>query len=366
MKKKLALLIATLLLLSLLPALVTAAEDAVHAPRFDISFGHEYEPFDIYTIDWYCEEDAEETGWYAHNFVTQEIDSDQAYSIGTTAFLTSGDEHYVEFRLGFLKEDAPGTVEYIYGGSYYGQTPGRLNKFAISAYDWKVETWYTVRIQVRRDDDKTYYEQWIKEEDGDWVLLAVISLPQNNLALADPSASFLDRNLNNHRRVVRFRNAYGYHSNEETWVSFDRATLTNLYMSQPVPEGQAKIFKPNMENVNFNADFGVKKDYLWLEVGGGDTTAKDFVLPAEVDLDQDSEPEEEDFLDWEDYQEELKMFSVPDMKAEFSSADQLFDILTMDFYNVNDRDWSSFRPYRWHLGRLYVLDNSDALRTHGS
>lgn len=301
MKKKIALLLTTLLLLTLLPVLATAAGDAVHAPHYDISFGHEYEPFDIFTVDWYCEEDAEETAWYVHNFITQEIDSDEAYSIGTTAFLTSGDEHFVEFTLGFLAEDVPGTVEYIYGGSYYGETPGRLNKHAMSAYDWETETWYTVRIQVRRDDDKTYYEQWIKEEDGDWTLLAVISLPQNNLAIADPRASFIDRTLNNNARKARFRNAYGYHSNKEEWISFDKATITNTYMSQPVPEGQDNIYRPDMENVNFNGNFGVKKDYLWIETGGGDTTPQDFTLPAEVELKQDKEPEEEDFLDWEDY-----------------------------------------------------------------
>ncbi|MCL1810408.1 MAG: DUF3472 domain-containing protein, partial [Clostridiales bacterium] len=174
---------------------------------------------DVLSVDWRCTTDSVSTYWAVSQF-------DDGYA----GFQTLGNgQHVIIMSLWNLNNNTTKpTVEYAKdnnGADFGGEGEG---KKVITSYNWKVGTWYTMRIQLRREGGKSYYEQWVREGNGPWEITAVISYPVSNRTFRYVLAfqeDFWDSGPN--KRSAEVKNAYARMINTGAWKSLNRYELSN-------------------------------------------------------------------------------------------------------------------------------------------
>ncbi len=89
----------------------------------------------------------------------------------------------------------------------------------LAPYDWRVGVWYTMRIQAVTVNGKTYYEQWVKPENGSWTHMATISYSTPGLGFKWDCFFLEDWAGNGLMRSCQLREYYARRASDGQWIS---------------------------------------------------------------------------------------------------------------------------------------------------
>ncbi|MBO5332853.1 MAG: DUF3472 domain-containing protein [Clostridia bacterium] len=236
-----------------------------HAPNMYIQWISENSQFDAVTIDWKCTEDAWDTYWAVHN-----------WSYGYAGFQNFLGKHVLLLSLWDMEDGTRPTVEYSYDG-YHGDFGGEgEGKHVYTNYDWKVNTWYSMKIERTYENDKTYFTQYIREENGEWLKTASISYPIEAHWLEATHVFQEDFTFNNRSRSCEVRNAGGLIANTDIWETWTECEITNSFF----PTDDATWENGAMENISFDCEYKNNGESIWIQAGGYDDTPNDKTYPA--------------------------------------------------------------------------------------
>ncbi len=240
-----------------------------HAPNMYVLWYSENTEFDAVTIDWKCTEDAWDTYWAVHN-----------WSYGYAGFQNFLGQHILLFSLWDLPDGTKPTVEFALNG-YHGDFGGEgEGKQVYTKFDWETDTWYSMKIERHFENDKTYFTQFVKEENGDWVKTASISYPIEAHFLDITHVFQEDFSFNNRRRSCEVRNAGGLLADTNTWETWTECEITNSFF----PTSEATWEDGAMENISFDCDYKNNGNSIWIQSGGYDDTPTDKTYPARETL----------------------------------------------------------------------------------
>ncbi|MBR5247189.1 MAG: DUF3472 domain-containing protein [Clostridia bacterium] len=236
-----------------------------HAPNMYVQWLSESTYFDAVTIDWKCTEDAWGTYWAVHN-----------WAYGYAGFQNFLGKHVLLLSLWDLPDGTRPTIEFTLDG-HHGDFGGEgEGKQVYTAFDWKVDTWYSMKIERHYENEKTYFSQFIKEENGEWIKTASISYPIE-AHLIDTTYVFQeDFAFNNRRRSCEIKNAGGLIANADEWEMWKECEITNSFF----PNSEATWENGAMENISFDCDYENKGESIWIESGGYDDTPNNKTYPA--------------------------------------------------------------------------------------
>ena len=256
-----------------------------HAPYLVATTLHpDGNKYDIIEGQWHCIQKAEATYWAMHNwynasgeFTGIEDGSGYAgfqYGDGKTFVIMSiWDTDRGSARIEYYKAGAKAEPFGGEGDGMHVQTP----------YPWREDTWYTMRIQAWSDDSRTYYEQWVKPENGSWELIAIISYSRPGLGFTWDCFFQEDWIGNNALRSCQLRGYYARRADTQNWVSLDQYTLTNSC-------GGAS-------NVRYDCDYAnIDDSTVWVKTGGDGYADKALQMPATLKVSQSTLPREPGFL----------------------------------------------------------------------
>ncbi|MBQ8160828.1 MAG: DUF3472 domain-containing protein [Clostridia bacterium] len=141
-------------------------------------------------------------------------------------------------------------------------------------YAWETGIWYTMRVQAWSDSRKTYYEMWVKPENGDWEQLAVISYSVPNQGFTWDCFFLEDWMGNDLSRSCYLR---GYYARKDrVWVSLSNYAISN--------------YRGTQQNVTRDCYYGSwGLDAIYLQSGGSQYIASS--MPGTLSVHQDQLPE---------------------------------------------------------------------------
>lgn len=258
----------------LLPVSSYAESKPRHAPNMYIDWSEEG-VYDAMTVDWYCETDAKNTYWAVHNW-------DNGYA----GFQNLDGQHIVLLSLWDLDDGTQPAIEYAAGGKtgrFGGEGTGAQ---VFTNYGWESGTWYTMRIQVWDEDGKSCFGQWVRPENGDWELTAIISYPVEGMHFAGNSFFQEDFTFNNRERKCRLKNSYT-RKQDGSWVNQNVWALSNTYFPTDPP-----TWDDVQWNVSFDCDWGIDEDYIWISSGGAGFDDNGKTMPCTYTVSQPSAPED--------------------------------------------------------------------------
>ncbi len=273
MRKVYLILALVLLIVLLLPVCSLAGKDPRHAPNMYINWDGSGS-YDTMTVDWYCEIDARGTYWAVLN-----------WNGGYAGFQNVDGRHVILMSLWDMDDGTQPMIEYASSGKtgrFGGEGTGAQ---VFTEYDWQPETWYTMRIQVWNEDGKSCLGQWVRPENGDWELTAIVSYPVEGSAFTGNSFFQEDFAFNNYVRRCRVRNSYARKSNGE-WDSLSSYNLSNTYFPTDPP-----TWDDVQWDINFDCGWGQAGDYVWVSSGGGGFDANGKTMPVKYELSQPELPE---------------------------------------------------------------------------
>lgn len=236
------------------------------------------------TVDFYCEKDTEGTYWAVHN-----------WDGGYAGFQNADGEHKILLA---IWDSADGTkkpeIEYLSNKAdrnsldFTGEGTG---KHVFTNYNWQAGKKYSMCVGLRTVNGKSQYAQWVREENGPWLLTAIISYPEANLKFHSDVSFQEDYKCNNLLRKCRLSNAAGYNSDNNTWEAWKNCTLSNSLFTDPNNN------KKYIENVNYDCDWGTENSgsYVWVQ-SGGNTDSNGKTLPVTSTVIQNTLPT--DFPKW--------------------------------------------------------------------
>lgn len=195
-----------------------------------------------------------------------------------------------------------------------------------------------------------------ERKNGEWELLSMMSYPFPGVRMTNVGGFQEDFAFNNKRRSERIKNAYYRLSPSKQWIANKSFTFTNSYMNDnDNDDPNSPWVSSDLNDVTFNCNWGKKKDYLWIETGGGDFTPNGKYLPADFYLDQPAQPEETAFLNSKDQLEKMKMDGVVDLWI-YWRAYQVYDIITEDFSLTQSSGDTLYRLFNFQEGQLSYWD----------
>lgn len=259
-----------ILIFSLMPNIVFAVELPRHAPNMYADWDST-ENFDAVEIDWYCEKDADCTYWAVHN-----------WDSGYAGFQNKDGNHVLLLSLWDLADGTKPEIEYVSdgkNGTFGGEGTG---KQIFTNYNWKVGRWYSMRVQIDKENNKVIFSQWIKEEQGTWEKTAAISYPRTKEYFNRISVFQEDFAFNNKMRSCRLKNARGRNVNSGKWKSLRECKITNSYF----PTDESTWEYGVRENVSYDCDWGATDSYVWIQSGGQDFTSNGKTIPCKFTINE--------------------------------------------------------------------------------
>lgn len=240
-----------------------------HAPNMYVQWLSDNYEFEAVTIDWKCTEDAVDTYWAVHN-----------WSYGYAGFQNFWGQHVLLFSLWDLPDGTRPTIEFVlngHSGNFGGEGEG---KQVYTTYDWKVDTWYSMKVERLYENGKTYFTQFIREGNGEWLKTASISYPIEADLLIPTYVFQEDFGFNNYRRSCEVKNAGGLVADTNTWEIWTKCDITNSFF----PNSEATWENGVMENISFDCDYKDKGESVWIQSGGYDDTPNNKTYPKTVTL----------------------------------------------------------------------------------
>lgn len=165
-------------------------------------------PYLAFTSDWRCDADAENTYYNVHSWYDAEDDAHNGIKPGSgyTGFQNVNGGHLAILSMWAVPGCEP-VVEYAKKGSRIEPFSGEgVGTKVLIPYNWKVGKWYTNCIQTRNEDGKTYYDLFVRPENGKWELLATISIDLPELGMNWDCSFLEDFTYNGLERADSFQN----------------------------------------------------------------------------------------------------------------------------------------------------------------
>lgn len=147
---------------------------------------------------------------------------------------------------------------------------GESGKHIISAINWQDQTWYSMAVGVKSDNDFTYYFHWVKEEldtNEFWKLYGIIRLPVGCRTLNKSTVFQEDFDATNALREGWISHAFGRFASSGNWDSWS--------------SGEVKSYNPNTGdwNTGTNCDCGTGTyadgEYVIMRTGNGAGTCSE-------------------------------------------------------------------------------------------
>ncbi|HHX74478.1 MAG TPA: DUF3472 domain-containing protein [Firmicutes bacterium] len=253
-------------------------------------YGTAPDGYDIIQVDWCCQDPVDSTYWAVFNW-------DRGYA----GFQQREDgRKLLLMSLWDLDDGTQPQVEYAYGLSGRFDHEGS-GAFAFTDYEWKEETWYTMRIQRWEQDGKTYYEQWVREEGGEWLKTAVISYSAEGPRFQSNGMFQEDWQGNNLWRSCRLRNMYARNLVTKEWESWNRYHVVTIYF--PLVEHLSTIPGSVWDyvfwdtDINVDWELGPNGEYVWIRSGGGDFSGNGKGKPPVYTVNQPRQPADTRWLE---------------------------------------------------------------------
>lgn len=233
-------------------------EPLAHAPNVYVNWSGE-DPetvYDIYYVEWRCTQDADETYWAVHNWES-----------GYAGFQTNMDgEKKILLSLWNLNDGTEDAIEPEI--EYYSSDDG-IGRFdnegsgaqVFTPYNWKVGVWYSMKIEITYKDNKTYFTQFVREENEEWEKTACISYPVHFEPKGATHMFQEDYWFNCCERSCELRNARGRIKDTKEWEDWNTATIESTYI--PYHDDTCWIW-----NINFNCNYEVKGNTIKVFSGG--------------------------------------------------------------------------------------------------
>lgn len=241
-----------------------------HAPNMYIEWSSESEnAYDAYSADWCCTEDAVCTYWAV-----------QSWDYGYSGFQNVLGKHLLIFSLWNLDDGTQPTIEFstdYHQGDFGGEGEG---KQVYTDFNWKVGTWYSMKVEMKITDGKTIFSQFIREAEGEWTKTASISYPKEMDPLNTCYFFQEDFTFNNAKRSCKVKNATARIFGTDEWESWKTFTISNSFF----PESDSTWEDGVMENINFDCDWKITDEYIWVESGGYGDSPRCEELPANGSL----------------------------------------------------------------------------------
>jgi len=265
----------TFMVITSAPLLIQAANQPRHAPNMYVDWPRNGD-YDVMTVDWYCEQDARNTYWAVHN-----------WDGGYAGFQNVNGEHKLLMSLWDLEDGTKPVIEYVMdgkNGDFGGEGTG---KQVFTDYNWQAGKWYSMRVQVWTENGKSYYGQWVREGNGQWIKTAVISYSKPNRKFSGSSMFQEDFVGNTSSRKCRLKNAYGRFYGTNNWDSWNNYSISNTYFPTDPP-----TWDDVQWNITFASDWGMASDssYVWLQSGGSDFTSNGKNIPITYSVNQAAAP----------------------------------------------------------------------------
>jgi hypothetical protein len=190
---------------------------------------------------------------------------------GYAGFQTRYDgEHVILLSLWDLPDGTRPTVEYTYSsdeqhGDFGGEGEG---KQVFTKYNWKPNTWYSMKITREYKNGKTYFTQFVREGKGSWLKTASISYPVEYAPFITSSLFQEDFGTTNLRRSCEVKNAGGRICGTNQWEMWSECSISNSYYPESGPYGEVE----GVWDIDYDCDYKVKGDTVWVQSGGYDDT----------------------------------------------------------------------------------------------
>lgn len=209
------------------------------------SFWEEDRPYKSICTDWRCDIDAPNTYYNVHNWVNYEGQYQNVQSgSGYTGFQNINGKHVIIFSLWGNEKGIP-NVEFSQKDAYVDTFQGEgTGMKVITPYDWKVNTWYSLKVQAGTEGGYTYYDLLVKESGKDWKIIATIRFPEPNLGFPYDLSFLEDWTYNGYKRGHSLRNitvtrqsgetiqaeqVYVYHYNSKSFKEEKNKSLKCTY-----------------------------------------------------------------------------------------------------------------------------------------
>ncbi len=208
--------------------------------------------YDAFVVDWMCTETAEGTYWAVHN-----------WDGGYAGFQDRGYDHVILMSLWNLPDGTEPEVEYYSDPFDYGDFSHEgSGAYVFTPYDWEVGVWYSMKIEITYEDDKTIFTQYVREDGGEWLRTAALSYP-TYVEVTWPTHVFQeDYNFNDLPRSCKLRNASGRFANTNKWEDWNEFTISSSYY--PYDEDPEN----GVSDVDFGCDYKIYDDAVEIFSGG--------------------------------------------------------------------------------------------------
>ncbi len=267
-----------------------------HAPNMYVDWITSNAYYDVVSVDWYCDKDATDTYWAVHN-----------WDSGYAGFQNKDGKHVLLLSLWDIDGKTP-KIEYVLDGEHGSFGGEGTGKQVFTNYNWKVGKWYSMCIQISSDNNKSYYAQYIKEENGDWIKTAVISYPVRGDRFYSSSMFQEDFTFNNYMRSCRLRNACGRLYGTENWESWNTCRISNSFF----PTDDATWENGVQNNVKFDCDWENYGDYVWVQSGGKGFSLNHKQIPVQCTINNSSIPPKSFFGKQDEPSKEAQKMTIDD------------------------------------------------------
>lgn len=233
-----------------------AASKLRHAPNMYVEWvsTSDYEgAYDTFIIDWKCTETADGTYWAVHEW-------DEGYA----GFQDRGDMcDVVLLSLWNLPDGTQPQVEYYSDDYDYGDFSHEgSGAYVFTPYDWEVDVWYSMKIEITYEENKTIFTQYVCKEGEDWLKTAALSYP-TIVECTHPTHVFQeDYDFNDLSRSCMLRNAAGRFSETGEWDYWNEYIVSSSYY--PDDENPTE----GVWDVNFGCDYKTSDTTVEIFSGG--------------------------------------------------------------------------------------------------
>lgn len=244
-----------------------------HAPNVYVdwkSSGDYIYTYDAFVIDWKCTESAEGTYWAVHN-----------WDGGYAGFQDKGDMgNFVLLSLWDLYDGTKPRVEYYSSDYDYGDFDHEGNgAYVFTPYEWKEDVWYTMKIEITYQGEKTIFTQYICEDGGDWLKTAALSYPVH-VEINIPTHVFQeDFDFNDLSRSCMLRNAAGRYAETGEWDYWNEFMIESSYY----PDDQNP--EDGLWSVDYGCDYIIHEDAVEIFSGGRGTKPNGKEMPYQGRID---------------------------------------------------------------------------------
>ena len=208
--------------------------------------------YDTFVIDWKCTETAEGTYWAVHEW-------DEGYA----GFQDRENAcNVVLMSLWNLPDGTQPQIEYYSDPYDYGNFDHEGNgAYIFTPYDWEVGVWYSMKIEITYEENKTVFTQYVCKEGEDWLKTAALSYP-TIVEITRPTHVFQeDYCFNDLPRSCMLRNAAGRFKETSEWDYWNDYIVDSSYYPDENDEN-------SLWSVSFGCDYKIRNDSVEIFSGG--------------------------------------------------------------------------------------------------